>query len=51
MEDITVTVDSDGIATFDNIDVYEGTYLTQSFTVDSRLPNQRFILPNSWNRY
>ena len=47
MEDVTVIVDSDGIATFDNVDVYEGSYLNSVFTVDSSLPNQRFILPNS----
>ena len=47
MEDVTVTVDSDGIATFDNVDVCEGSYLNSVFTVDSSLPNQRFILPNS----
>jgi hypothetical protein len=45
-EDITVPVDSTGFANFDNIDVYEGTYITQSFTVSSRLPNQKFILSN-----
>ena len=44
--DITVPVQSDGIARFDNIDVYEGTWLTQSFTISSRLPNQKFILSN-----
>ena len=47
MEDITVTVDSDGIATFDDVYVCEGSYLNSVFTVDSSLPNQRFILPNS----
>ena len=47
MEDITVTVDSDGMATFDNVYVCEGSYLNSVFTVDSSLPNQRFILPNS----
>lgn len=47
MEDITVPVDSTGTATFDNIDVYEGSYLNSVFTVSSSLPNQRFILPNS----
>jgi len=45
--DITVPVDSDGVAQFDNIDVYEGTYITQTFTVDTSNPNQKFILPNS----
>jgi hypothetical protein len=43
---ITAPVDSDGFAKFENIDVYEGTYITQSFTVSSRLPNQKFILSN-----
>ena len=47
MEDITVPVDSTGTATFEDIDIYEGSFLTQSFTVNSRLPNQKFILPNS----
>ena len=47
MEDITVPVDSTGIATFDDVYVCEGSYLNSVFTVDSSLPNQRFILPNS----
>tara|TARA_R100000030_G_C3251372_1_gene123102 strand:- start:597 stop:2102 length:1506 start_codon:yes stop_codon:yes gene_type:complete len=47
MEDITVPVDSTGTATFEDIDIYEGSFLTQSFIVNSRLPNQKFILPNS----
>ena len=44
---ITVPVDSDGFAKFEDIDVYEGTYITQAFTVSSRLPNQKFILSNA----
>jgi len=44
--DITVPVDADGFARF-NIDVYEGTFVTQTFTVDSGNPQQKFILPNS----
>jgi len=36
-----------GIAVFDNIDVYEGTFLIKTFTVDSNNPNQKFILDNS----
>jgi len=44
-DDITVPV-IDGIASFSNITVYEGTYLTQNFTVDANNPNQKFILPN-----
>jgi hypothetical protein len=34
------------IASFDAIAVYEGTYLTQTFTVDANNPNQKFILTN-----
>jgi hypothetical protein len=45
--DITVPVDSTGTATFDNISVYEGTYINQKFTVNGSNPNQKFILPNS----
>ena len=44
--DITVPVDADGFARF-NIDVYEGTFVTQTFTVDTGNPRQKFILPNS----
>lgn len=46
LDDITVPV-IDDIASFDNIEVYEGTYLATNFTVDSFDVNQRFILPNS----
>lgn len=46
MEDITVPV-VDDIATFSNIDVYEGTYVTAEFTYNTFDPNQRYILPNS----
>jgi len=45
--DITVPVDDTGTATFNNIDVYEGSYLVQSFTVSSRNQTQKFILPNA----
>ena len=45
-EDVTVPVTSTGVAYFDNIDVYEGTYINQTFSVSSRNPNQKFILPN-----
>ncbi len=46
-EDITVTPNSNKIASFNNISIYEGTYLTKSFQVISSQTNQRFILPNS----
>jgi hypothetical protein len=45
LEDITVPVIND-IALFENIEIVEGTYVTQSFTVDSNNPNQRYILNN-----
>ena len=46
-EDITVTPNSGGIASFDNISIFEGNYITKTFVVDSSQTNQRFILPNS----
>ena len=45
-EDIVTPVNVDGIATFDNLQIYEGVYLTTTFIVDESQPNQRFILPN-----
>jgi len=47
VEDITVPVDSTGNAYFNNIDVYEGSYIEQNFTVDEDLQNQKFILDNA----
>jgi len=41
--DITVPV-VNGIASFDDVDVYEGTFITESYTIDSNNPNQRIIL-------
>ena len=46
LNDITVPV-TNNIASFNDIEVYEGTYLTTNFTVSSLDQNQRFILPNS----
>ena len=45
--DITVPVDSTGTAFFNDIDVYEGTFVQQTFTVSSRIPDQRFTLTNA----
>ncbi len=45
-EDVTKPV-INGIALFENVDVYEGTFLVKTFTVDSNNPNQKFILDNS----
>jgi len=46
-DDITVTPNSSGIANFSNISIYEGTFLTNTFVVDSSQTNQRYILPNA----
>lgn len=45
VSDITVPV-VNNIAFFDNIEVYEGDYVTTNFTVSSLNKNQRFILEN-----
>ena len=45
-EDVTTTINS-GVATFDNIDILQGTYLSKQFIVDGSL-DQRFILDNSF---
>jgi hypothetical protein len=45
LDDITVPV-SNNEAVFDNVAIYEGVYLTSTFTVNSFDPNQRFILDN-----
>ena len=46
LDDITVPV-SNNEAFFENIAIYEGIYLTSTFTVNSFDPDQRFILENS----
>jgi len=45
-DDITATPNSSGIVTFENISIYEGTYLTKTFTVNDSLPDQKYIIPN-----
>jgi hypothetical protein len=45
-DDITVPV-INGIADFNNIDIYEGTYINETYTVNSLDPNQKFILNNA----
>jgi hypothetical protein len=45
-QDVTVPV-VNGIALFENINVYEGTYIVNTFTIDSNNPNQRIILDNA----
>ena len=43
--DITVPV-IDGIASFEEIEIYEGTFLTETYTINSSNQNQRIILSN-----
>jgi uncharacterized protein YqfB (UPF0267 family) len=45
-DNVSTTV-VNGIASFDKIDVYQGTFLTKTFTVDGSL-DQRFVLNNSY---
>ncbi len=45
-QDITVPV-VNGIALFENVDVYEGTYIVNTFTIDANNPNQKIILDNA----
>ena len=45
LSDITVPV-VNGIAEFNEVEVFEGTLLTQTFTYSSRVPNQKFVIPN-----
>ena len=44
--DIVTTI-VNGVATFDNIDVFQGTFLRKQFVVDGSL-DQRFLLDNSF---
>ena len=46
LDDVTVPV-FNGVASFNNLQIYEGTLLTNTFTYSARNPNQRYILPNS----
>ena len=46
-KDITKTVDSDGVARFYDITIYEGTFIETQFPISSRTPNQKIILPNT----
>jgi len=45
LDDITVPV-INGIASFDAIDIYEGSYANSNFTISPGVTNQRFILEN-----
>ena len=46
-DDITVNTNSNGVAVFENIFIYEGNFLTKTFTNIDDSQQQKFILPNS----
>ena len=46
-ESITIPV-VNGVAEFNNVEIFEGNFVTQEFTVDTSLFNQRYILDNSF---
>ena len=46
LEDITVPI-FEGISSFNDLPIYEGTLLTSNFVYNTRNVNQRFILPNT----
>jgi len=37
---------TNGLARFDNVEIYEGVYIEQRFLVNTVIPNQQFILDN-----
>ena len=45
-DDITVTPDTNGIAAFSGIKIYEGNLLKKTFVVDDSQPDAKYILPN-----
>ena len=44
-EDITVSPNSQGVATFSNIEIMEGNLPKKTFTIDDSQPDQKYILP------
>ena len=45
--DDTETPLVNGVATYSNLEIFEGTLLKQSYTVNSALKNQRFVISNT----
>lgn len=43
---ITKTVENDNIAYFNNIEIYEGIYLSKTYQFNDKAPNQKLIIPN-----
>ena len=46
-ENISASPDSSGIATFNNVEIYEGIFLKKTFNVDNSQANAKYILPNA----
>ena len=46
-DDITANADVNGLVSFSNIDLYEGTLLTKVFTVDGSQTDAKYVLPNA----
>jgi hypothetical protein len=46
-EDITVPIGNDQVANFNNVEIYEGSYMTKTFFVTNKDFNQKFIIPNT----
>ena len=43
----TTATGAGGVVTFNNVKIYEGTYLTSKYLVDTTNPEQRFLLPDN----
>ena len=43
----TTATGAGGVVTFNNVSIYEGTYLTSKYLVDTTNPEQRFLLPDN----
>ena len=43
----TTATNAGGSVTFNNVSIYEGTYLTSKYLVDTTNPEQRFLLPDN----
>ena len=44
----TAAVDDQGLAIFDKITIFEGSFLTAEFTVDESVFNQKFVIKNEY---
>jgi len=47
VKDATIITPTDGVYTFSNLPIYEGTLVTNKFTVDTTNADQRFLIRNN----